>query len=149
MKVHLLNTHLESMKEHSDIRKAQMQECFDLVKEWNDGRSLIVFGGDLNIRDNEADIECYYEILNVGTLPDGFQDAWVAAGSQHKWRFTWDSSANDNVEAGGARCRFDRLYFHGGGVFSSVDFSLHGKDRIRRVLCFPSDHWAVLAKFHI
>uniref|UniRef100_F1L3C6 5'-tyrosyl-DNA phosphodiesterase n=1 Tax=Ascaris suum TaxID=6253 RepID=F1L3C6_ASCSU len=137
MDVRLLNTHLESMKESSEIRKSQLQQCFTQLKEWNDGRTLIVFGGDLNIRDNE-----------VGELPEGFLDAWVAAGSNPKCRFTWDTRLNDNKQAGGARCRFDRLFFNGGGVFSSVDFSFEGQDRIRRTLCFPSDHWAIVAKIH-
>ncbi|KHN83998.1 5'-tyrosyl-DNA phosphodiesterase [Toxocara canis] len=102
MNVRLLNTHLESMQEHSEIRKAQLQQCFEQLKEWNDGHTLIIFGGDLNIRDHE-----------VGDLPAGFRDAWVAAGSKSKWRFTWDTRLNDNKSAGGARCRFDRLYFNG------------------------------------
>ena len=34
------------------------------------------------------------------------------------------------------------------GHFSSVDFSLEGQNRLRSALCFPSDHWAVVASFH-
>lgn len=65
MDVRLLNTHLESMKESSEIRKSQLQQCFTQLKEWNDGRTLIVFGGDLNIRDNEVSTDfvlltCHY-----------------------------------------------------------------------------------------
>lgn len=50
----LLNTHLESMKEHSDVRMMQIQECYEQLKEWDDSKSVIIFGGDLNARDNEV-----------------------------------------------------------------------------------------------
>lgn len=50
----LLNTHLESMKEHSDIRLTQIQECFEQLAEWDDGKTIIVFGGDLNARNSEV-----------------------------------------------------------------------------------------------
>lgn len=50
----LLNTHLESMKEHSDIRLAQIQECFEQLIKWDDDESVIIFGGDLNARNNEV-----------------------------------------------------------------------------------------------
>lgn len=137
VKLRLLNTHLESMKEHSDIRKAQLKDCFDQLREWDDGEAVIIFGGDLNIRDDE-----------VKDVPIGFADAWVAAGSKPKYRFTWDTRLNDNKSAGGARCRFDRIFFKTNGKFSSVDFSLEGQNRIRSALCYPSDHWAIVAKFH-
>ncbi|VDK75394.1 unnamed protein product [Litomosoides sigmodontis] len=99
-KVMLLNTHLESMKEHSDIRLAQIQECFEQLVEWDDGKTIIVFGGDLNARNNE-----------IGELPAGFEDAWIAAGSKAKFKFTWDAVLNDNKTAGKARCRFDRIIY--------------------------------------
>ncbi|VDO43652.1 unnamed protein product [Onchocerca flexuosa] len=53
-KIMLLNTHLESMKEHSDIRITQIQECFEQLVEWDDGKTVIIFGGDLNARDSEV-----------------------------------------------------------------------------------------------
>lgn len=53
-KVMLLNTHLESMKEHSNIRIMQIHECFEQLIEWDDGKTVIVFGGDLNARDSEV-----------------------------------------------------------------------------------------------
>ncbi|EFO24254.2 endonuclease/Exonuclease/phosphatase [Loa loa] len=136
-KMMLLNTHLESMKEHSDVRLTQIQECFEQLTEWDDGKTIIVFGGDLNARDSE-----------IGELPPGFKDAWVAAGSKPKFKFTWDTLLNDNKAAGKARCRFDRIIYKSAGVFSGVDFSLEGQNRIRTSLCFPSDHWAILVHFH-
>ncbi|VIO87474.1 Uncharacterized protein BM_BM6959 [Brugia malayi] len=136
-KVMLLNTHLESMKEHSDIRLTQIQECFKQLVEWDDGKTVIVFGGDLNARDSE-----------ICELPPGFEDAWIAAGSRPKFRFTWDTLLNNNKVTGKARCRFDRIIYKSAGIFSGVDFSLEGQNRIRTSLCFPSDHWAILVHFH-
>ncbi|KAL3982813.1 Endonuclease/Exonuclease/phosphatase family protein [Acanthocheilonema viteae] len=136
-KVMLLNTHLESMKEHSDIRMTQIQECFEQLTEWDDGETVIVFGGDLNARNNE-----------IGELPPGFEDAWIAAGSKTKFKFTWDTLLNDNKTAGKARCRFDRIIYKSADVFSRVNFSLEGQNRIRSSLCFPSDHWAILVHFY-
>uniref|UniRef100_A0A8R1TU87 5'-tyrosyl-DNA phosphodiesterase n=1 Tax=Onchocerca volvulus TaxID=6282 RepID=A0A8R1TU87_ONCVO len=136
-KIMLLNTHLESMKEHSDIRITQIQECFEQLIEWDDGKTVIIFGGDLNARDSE-----------ISELPPGFEDAWIAAGSKPKFKFTWDTLLNDNKAAGKARCRFDRIIYKSAGVFSEVNFSLEGQNRIRTALCFPSDHWAVLVHFH-
>ncbi|KAM3725957.1 5'-tyrosyl-DNA phosphodiesterase [Dirofilaria immitis] len=136
-KVMLLNTHLESMKEHSDIRIAQIEECFEQLTEWDDGKTVIIFGGDLNARNTE-----------IGELPAGFEDAWIAAGSKSKFKFTWDTLLNDNKATGKARCRFDRIIYKSAGVFSKVNFSLEGQNRIRTSLCFPSDHWAILVHFH-
>lgn len=135
-KLKLLNTHLESMKEHSSIRVTQLGECYEQLKEWDDGKSIIIFGGDLNLRDEE-----------VGDIPAGFQDAWIAAGENPKCKYTWDASLNDNKCAGTARCRFDRIFFKSNVAFSEIIFSLEGKDRIRNSLCFPSDHWAIHATF--
>ncbi|KIH61955.1 hypothetical protein ANCDUO_07765 [Ancylostoma duodenale] len=54
--VFLLNTHLESMKEHSRARKEQFQLCMDKIREiiTANPNCLLFFGGDLNIRDDEV-----------------------------------------------------------------------------------------------
>lgn len=49
--------------------------------------------------------------IQIGELPPGFADAWVAAGSKAMFRFTWDALLNDNITAGKARCRFDRIIY--------------------------------------
>lgn len=54
MKINLLNTHLESMGEHRKIRISQLNECFNLISAWNNQNEFVVFGGDLNIRDEEV-----------------------------------------------------------------------------------------------
>lgn len=57
--VKLINTHLESMAEYSDARKAQFFDCMQkLGKFASDPNCLAVFAGDLNIRDNEVIALC-------------------------------------------------------------------------------------------
>ncbi|KAJ1355758.1 hypothetical protein KIN20_013292 [Parelaphostrongylus tenuis] len=135
-KVFLLNTHLESMREHSKIRKEQFKECMEKIREIisNHPNCLLFFGGDLNIRDDE-----------VSNVPRGLEDAWISAGRDKQAEFTWDTRKNDNKRAFGARNRFDRIYWY--GPLHSVKFSLAGQQRIRSCLCFPSDHWAVHCEF--
>ncbi|EGT32361.1 hypothetical protein CAEBREN_20695 [Caenorhabditis brenneri] len=137
IKVFLLNTHLESMREHRPQRCAQFSFCMDKCEELikaNPG-CMLFFGGDLNLRDEE-----------VSRIPDGILDAWVSGGSDTKTKFTWDTYKNDNKQGfHGAKMRFDRIYWH--GPLNKVEFSLQGRQRIRSCLCFPSDHWAINATF--
>ncbi|EFP02767.1 hypothetical protein CRE_28560 [Caenorhabditis remanei] len=137
IKVFLLNTHLESTREHRGQRCAQFSFCMDKCEEilaQNPG-CFLFFGGDLNLRDEE-----------VSRIPNGILDAWVSAGSDTKTKFTWDTYRNDNKQGFyNAKMRFDRLYWH--GPLNKVQFSLEGRQRIRSCLCFPSDHWAISATF--
>ncbi|KAI1711071.1 5'-tyrosyl-DNA phosphodiesterase [Ditylenchus destructor] len=139
LKLKLINTHLESLKEESETRTAQFAQCMKKLGELateDEPNTLAVFGGDLNIRDHE-----------VTGMPLNVKDAWIAAGSNSETKFTWDLRKNDNKKIGfGARCRFDRVYFS--GPYTKVDFSLHGTQRIRRVHCFPSDHFGVCCRFY-
>ncbi|VDL82266.1 unnamed protein product [Nippostrongylus brasiliensis] len=135
-RVFLLNTHLESMREHSKARKEQFKQCMDKIQELitRHPNCLLFFGGDLNIRDDE-----------LSTIPRGLADAWLAAGAKKDCEFTWDTRKNDNKQSFGARNRFDRIFWY--GPLSRVKFSLAGQQRIRSCLCFPSDHWAVHCEF--
>ncbi|VDN03948.1 unnamed protein product [Thelazia callipaeda] len=136
-RVILLNTHLESTKNAFEARISQINTCFKELQQLDDGRTVMIFGGDLNIRDAE-----------MPTLPSGFSDAWIEAGSNKTYKFTWDTLLNDNKFSGSARHRFDRIIFKSGGAFSNVNFSFEGQRRIRSSLCFPSDHWAILTHFY-
>ncbi|KAK5964631.1 Tyrosyl-DNA phosphodiesterase [Trichostrongylus colubriformis] len=135
-RVFLLNTHLESMREHSKARKEQFQICMRKIQELisRHPNCLLFFGGDLNIRDDE-----------VANVPRGVADAWLAAGAKKDTEFTWDTRKNDNKHSFGARNRFDRVFWY--GPLSKVKFALAGQQRIRSCLCFPSDHWAVHCEF--
>lgn len=135
-RVFLLNTHLESMREHSKARREQFKICMEKIQEiiTRYPNCLLFFGGDLNIRDDE-----------VANVPRGVADAWLAAGAKGDTEFTWDTRKNDNKHSFGARNRFDRIFWY--GPLRRVKFALAGQQRIRSCLCFPSDHWAVHCEF--
>uniref|UniRef100_A0A915DAQ5 5'-tyrosyl-DNA phosphodiesterase n=1 Tax=Ditylenchus dipsaci TaxID=166011 RepID=A0A915DAQ5_9BILA len=132
LKLKLINSHLESMKEHSGQRSKQFEQCIsklDALSRVDPSNTLAIFGGDLNLRDEE-----------VCALPKNIKDAWKEAGSKMQHKFSWDMLKNDNHKNyGRARCRFDRIYYS--GPYVDVDFSLQGTQRIKQIYCFPSDHF--------
>ncbi|CAD5209457.1 unnamed protein product [Bursaphelenchus xylophilus] len=135
----LINTHLESEKQSSEIRKEQFKQCMDEVEMAQAKNKLVLFGGDLNIRDRE-----------VTGLPRDVKDCWVAAGSSESSRYTWDMSKNDNLEFPDSvryklRCRFDRFYVS--SPYKRIKFNIDGQERIKTLRLFPSDHFAIVAKF--
>uniref|UniRef100_A0A914C9H6 5'-tyrosyl-DNA phosphodiesterase n=1 Tax=Acrobeloides nanus TaxID=290746 RepID=A0A914C9H6_9BILA len=138
LNIKLINTHLESMadKKFSDIRKGQLIECFEKMKPFiNEPNTLSIFGGDLNIRDHE-----------ISDIPPKVLDAWCIGGCNRTHKYTWDQTKNDNHTAfKKGQHRFDRVYFS--GPYKNVDFCLHGTQRIKPSLVFPSDHFAVCCRF--
>ncbi|GMT28104.1 hypothetical protein PFISCL1PPCAC_19401, partial [Pristionchus fissidentatus] len=138
--VFLLNTHLESMAEHSNKRREQLELCFNRIASISNEHpdALIFFGGDLNLRDKE-----------IESVPRGFADAWLASGAPKNEEYTWDTRTNTNKQTfHGARCRFDRLFYKAHPL-NKVTFTLEGKQLIRTCLCYPSDHWAIHSVFSI
>uniref|UniRef100_A0A914Y4C6 Endonuclease/exonuclease/phosphatase domain-containing protein n=1 Tax=Panagrolaimus superbus TaxID=310955 RepID=A0A914Y4C6_9BILA len=131
----VIHSHLESMREHAQARKAQFSECMKRMEANLDPDTLVIFAGDLNIRDSELPM-----------IHPQIKDAWIAAGSDKETRYTWDNMKNSNKGLpNNVRYRFDRVYFN--GPFKKVDFSLAGTQQIRKIMCYPSDHFAVVCKF--
>lgn len=106
----LMTSHLESLKPHAEQRKKQLAI---VLGELQGGARAIsgaaptprfaFFAGDTNLRDPE-----------VGKLPDGAADAWVAAGKPAEAQYTWDLLKNKNAimpDGGTPRMRFDRGYY--------------------------------------
>jgi len=146
----LLTSHLESMKNHEAERKRQLKICFNNMTNPPDPKRVVIFGGDLNLRDTE--------LASIGGTPSGVIDVWEAAGKRKEAQFTWDMSLNDNKEmpAGAkfkCRCRFDRLYLRqpaeGPPKFKPVYFELAGIQRLKDCRRFCSDHWGILAHLDI
>ncbi|KAF8365547.1 tdpt-1 [Pristionchus pacificus] len=138
--VFLLNTHLESMAEHSDKRRQQLEQCMNKIASISNEHpnALIFFGGDLNVRDRE-----------LPGLPKGFADAWIAAGQPKSEEYTWDTRTNTNKQSfHTARCRFDRIFYKAQPL-NKVSFALEGKQLIRTSLCYASDHWAIHSTFSV
>ena len=143
----LYTTHLESMKDFSRERKDQLSQCFEFIKEQNELFSrTCVFGGDLNLRDEE--------LKAVGGPLPNMVDVWEACGGGEEDRYTWDIANNDNINwkyPNKPRCRFDRLYLcPGNGPFVKMQsFELVGKERLPRIGRFPSDHWGMWSVFEV
>uniref|UniRef100_A0A5S6QXT7 Endo/exonuclease/phosphatase domain-containing protein n=1 Tax=Trichuris muris TaxID=70415 RepID=A0A5S6QXT7_TRIMR len=142
----LVNAHLESGRQYSNVRKEQLSTAFSLMSA-ADADVNVFFGGDLNLRDHE-----------VGTLPEGIVDLWEANGSPVGEKYTWDGIRNGNIASKGGvgksyrpRCRFDRIYMKHSSpkLMSPAEFKLVGKRTIRSALCLPSDHFAILCSFKL
>ena len=132
----LLNTHLESMKCHSEERMRQLRQCLEIMIKRPSDRSVI-FGGDLNIRDKE--------IVTIGGLPPKVIDVWEYLGRRRQVEFTWDMKNNTNKHFDGfkPRCRFDRVYLRRSvsDNLTVTQFDLEGRQKIREIR--KSDHWAI------
>jgi tyrosyl-DNA phosphodiesterase 2 len=88
-------------------------------------------------------------------VPSGVIDLWECTGRRKEAAYTWDTYRNDNLgHEGGWRTklRFDRLFLRqpaAGAKVKPVYFELLGLERLPQVLCFPSDHWGILAHIDI
>ncbi len=85
----LLNAHLESTRECSGERQAQLRECFSRALS-APASAAVLLGGDLNLRDAE--------LRSVGGAPAGMEDLWEAGGSRKECAYTWDMGRNTNLE---------------------------------------------------
>lgn len=142
--IKLMNTHLESTAAHSVERMRQFKICMEEIKN-ADRKCHAIFGGDLNLGARDQ---------NGINLPPSTVDVWEALGSVAEKRYTWDVKYNDNKQMSGGgkpRCRFDRVYFRSADSqqITPSEFHLRGIERIKDCSRFPSDHWAILCKFHI
>ncbi|MPC14934.1 Tyrosyl-DNA phosphodiesterase 2 [Portunus trituberculatus] len=90
LKLHLLNSHLESTAEFARERVEQLKLAFTKMKGAAPGVTTL-FGGDLNMRDKE--------VVQAG-LPQGVVDLWEACGQRPECRYTWDTTRNTNKEIG-------------------------------------------------
>jgi tyrosyl-DNA phosphodiesterase 2 len=135
-----MTSHLESMKEYFKERQSQFTTCLAVANKLVDENGLtgFVFGGDLNIRDNEVPREIRE------------RDMWILAGRDRRHEHTWDLSRNDNATfPNGAKpkCRFDRLYLVDSGMGWSVQsFTLVGTSRVEGLGRFASDHFGILSE---
>ena len=141
----LYTSHLESEVKNTAERKKQLKTCFESIDAQQRGQRSCIFGGDLNVKD--------VEITKVG-LPQSTVDMWQACGSVKEHEYTWDISANDNLDwpfDNEPRLRYDRLYLtvNDGGFVRPNSFELVGKERILSCNRFPSDHWGMFAVFEL
>jgi len=95
--------------------------------------------GDYNMRQSED--KAIENILGI--------DAWKAAGSNYRNKFTWDSFSNEYHEDGFAfRARFDRCYA-GGDKIHVNRFGLIGNKAVVGTKDFLSDHYGMIIGFDV
>ncbi|XP_026275618.1 tyrosyl-DNA phosphodiesterase 2-like isoform X2 [Frankliniella occidentalis] len=145
LKLTLLNTHLESTADHAAERVNQLNKSLKEVTDAAKNR-VVIFGGDLNLRDKE--------LVLCGGLPNGVVDLWEAGGSRPECRYTWDMTRNTNTEMAGRfkpRCRFDRVYLRQSfpPAVKPKYFGLIGLQKVMGTQSFPSDHWGIKVHFDI
>lgn len=158
-----VTSHLESLKEGAAERKDQLQQIFQLMRDFVSDGHTAVFAGDTNLRETEVPAKDVYKTLAAerARSDDGgerpkkrrrveggkFVDAWLAAGGVEEHKFTWDMAKNDNLPFGAEfkpKARYDRAFLlWPKDVRVTVDdVRLLGKERLA---CgkFISDHWGL------
>ncbi|XP_072139648.1 tyrosyl-DNA phosphodiesterase 2 [Mobula birostris] len=140
--LYLMTSHLESTKEHSQERIKQLRTVLKKMEEVPE-HATVIFGGDTNLRDSE--------VKKLGGLPANISDVWEFLNKPEHCRYTWDTTANNNLKAFYAcRLRFDRVFYRASseGQIVPKEMSLVGQDKLE---CgrFCSDHWGLLCDFDI
>ncbi|KRX54672.1 Tyrosyl-DNA phosphodiesterase 2 [Trichinella sp. T9] len=133
----LVNSHLESGRKESRIRKSQLEEIWSLMAASPDDVTVF-FGGDTNLGFGE-----------LKAVPANVTDLFQDCGSPVDACLTWDPATNANLNIP-KRCRqrFDRIFVKASkpARFKPIEFSLVGKKLIRSSLCHPSDHYGIYCK---
>lgn len=140
-----LSSHLESLADGGEARKAQMEYMLELIDSFP-GPS--VMAGDLNIRKKEADslmVKLKKKAKDKKTDLKIF-DCWEAMGKDENSKNTWvfpDPGLN-YIQA-----RYDRMYCNGKHI-RITEFSLIGNEVMPApISTTPSDHFGLIARFII
>ncbi len=133
------SSHLAPFKDGAGTRLRQCQHLKESLRQESDNMILL---GDYNMRQSED--TAIENILGI--------DAWKAAGSNYRSKFTWDSFANEYHEDGFSfRARFDRCYVGGGNIHVNR-FGLIGNKAIvggGSKKDFLSDHYGMIVGFDV
>ena len=137
----LINTHLESMKEHGPVRVLQLTDiCSRMVRE---GMGAAICAGDLNMRDTEQ-AAAFHNTNTSNTLVD----AYVFFKKPKEAYGTWIMPNKESV-----KCRFDRCYHNGRGIElvpcdDSMPMGLLGRRKLASCGNMrPSDHIGIKTRF--
>jgi endonuclease/exonuclease/phosphatase family metal-dependent hydrolase len=127
------SSHLAPFKTGARQRVIQCQYLVESLRHESDN---MIFLGDYNARQSED--SAIENLLGI--------DAWKAAGSKFRNKFTWDSFANNYHEDGFSfTARFDRCYV-GGDKISVNRFGLIGNKPVvgGSTKDFLSDHYGMV-----
>jgi endonuclease/exonuclease/phosphatase family metal-dependent hydrolase len=98
---HIMNTHLESLKENSQVRHSQMEFIREILKAEKIQNCILL--GDLNIYEDTEPIESLIKTIN-------FQDSFQEMGSPQSLKYTYDPKQNRYAQ-GKYRFRADRILY--------------------------------------
>jgi endonuclease/exonuclease/phosphatase family metal-dependent hydrolase len=140
-----LSSHLESLADGGEVRKAQMEYMLELIDSFS-GPS--VMAGDLNIRNKEAESLIVKLKKKAKDRKTDFKifDCWESMGKNENSKNTWvfPDPASKHIQA-----RYDRMYCNGKHI-KITEFSLIGKEVMPApISTTPSDHFGMIARFII
>jgi len=98
---HIMNTHLESLKENAKVRNNQMDFIREILKSENIQNCILL--GDLNIYQDTEPVESLIKTIK-------FQDSFQEMGSPQSLKYTYDPSQNRYAQ-GKYRFRADRILY--------------------------------------
>lgn len=148
-KILLINTHLESSSSFKQERICQLKQCIiDMLENQKKEINTIIFGGDLNVRDDE---------IKSIELPSNILDVWEYLGSPKNCQYTWNCLMNRNFCKNffffKPRCRFDRVYWiknNADNYAKPINIKKVGNTRVsKQHHMLPSDHYGLIIKFNI
>ena len=144
-KYRIATTHLESTVKYSAARIEQLKFCIDKMT-LDDSVKCSIFGGDLNIRDNEiTQSKIFFD-------DTALKDCWIESGSNPNFCYTWDCSKNFNIDIPKKtlKHRFDRIYYKTiDADFKIEKFEFCGTGVINGAFCHPSDHFGLVLLFKL
>lgn len=135
-RVHILTTHLESLKDNTDQRASQ----FDIIKTVIKGYKNCILTGDFNVCNSNEPIE---KKITESKLTD----CWIEMGCPHKIKYTYNAKKNKNIHGSKYLNRFDRILYCS-EAFSAKSMTLTGRDDVSASIPIPpSDHYGLITEF--
>lgn len=130
--IFVLNTHLESLWPHAQVRQKQIQQMLDMTNLMTD----VVWAMDSNLSDKKND--CFPSDSPV-------TDAFLEIGQPEEHRFSYDAERNNNINSK-YRSRLDRVYFKS-DKFVITDYQLVGTANLPTINIPASDHFGIQVQF--
>ena len=140
-----LSSHLESLADGGEVRKAQLEFMLELIDGF---AGPAVVAGDLNIRQKEADslMTLFKKKAKVNQKEFKIFDCWESMGKDPDFKTTW---VHPDPSLKHIQARYDRIYCNGKFI-KTTEFSLIGKEVMPPpVSTTPSDHFGMIVRFVI
>ena len=140
-----LSSHLESLADGGEVRKAQLEFMLELIDGF---AGPAVVAGDLNIRQKEADslMTLFKKKAKVNQKEFKIFDCWESMGKDPTFKTTW---VHPDPFKKYIQARYNRAYCNGKFI-KTTEFSLIGLEEMPPpVSTTPSDHFGMIVRFVI